>query len=91
MYSIKTTNKFEKDLILCIRRNYDISILNEILIALESDGILNSQYKPHRLKGNLKGYWECHLKPDWLLIWKIDSKLKEIVLIRCGTHSDLFG
>ncbi|MCU0329238.1 MAG: type II toxin-antitoxin system YafQ family toxin [Chitinophagales bacterium] len=91
MYSIKTTKKFEKDLLLCIRRNYDVNVLNEILIALENKGIVDPQHKPHRLKDNLKGYWECHIKPDWLLIWKLDVKLKEIVLIRCDTHSDLFG
>ncbi len=75
MYSIKTTNKFEKDLILCIRRNYDVNVLNEILNALENKGIVDPQHKPYRLKGNLKGYWECHIKPDWLLIWKLDIKL----------------
>jgi len=95
VYSIKTTRKFEKDVILCIRRNYDIDILTEVLITLESQGIVNPQFnpqfKPHKLKGNMKGYWECHLKPDWLLIWRIDIKLKHIILIRCGTHSDLFG
>jgi mRNA interferase YafQ len=75
VYSIKTTNKFEKDLILCIRRNYDVNVLNEILNALENKGIVDPQHKPYRLKGNLKGYWECHIKPDWLLIWKLDIKL----------------
>lgn len=91
MYKIKTTRRFEKDVVICIQRNYDIAILNEILTTLECKGSVDSKHKPHKLKGDMKGYWECHLKPDWLLIWKIDSKFKEILLIRSGTHSDLFG
>lgn len=91
MFKIKTTTKFEKDVILCFRRNYEIDSLNQVLVLLELQGTVPSKFKPHKLKGSLKGYWECHIKPDWLLIWSVDFKLKEIVLVRCGTHADLFG
>ena len=91
MFKIKTTRKFEKDIGLCFRRNYDINSLNEVLTLLENQGTVTAQYKPHKLKGKMKGYWECHIKPDWLLIWSFTPKLKEIILVRCGTHADLFG
>ena len=90
MYKIATTNRFEKDIIRCIRRNWDITILEVVVQALEQNGVMDEQYKPHPLKGSLKDYWECHIKGDWLLIWSRNDVKKEIVLIRTGTHSDLF-
>jgi len=91
MFRIKVTRKFEKDIILCFRRNYEMENLTKILNQLETNGVVNAQHKPHKLKGNYKGYWECHIKPDWLLIWKTTPKINEITLVRCGTHSDLFS
>jgi mRNA interferase YafQ len=58
-----------------------MNCLSEVLLLLEDKGKVAPQYKPHKLKGKLKGCWECHIKPDWLLIWRLDPKLKEIVLI----------
>jgi mRNA interferase YafQ len=52
--------------------------------------VLPAMYKPHVLSGDYSKHWECHIKPDWLLIWKQDEENKEIYLIRTGTHSDLF-
>jgi len=48
-------------------------------------------FHPHKLSGNYKDSWECHIKPDWLLIWNINEKESEIWLVRTGTHSDLFS
>ncbi len=90
MYKIKTTNKFEKDFIRCIKRNYDIDLLSEALIFLEHSGHLPRQYRPHRLSGHFKGFYECHIKPDWLLIWRQNKEERVIELVRTGTHSDLF-
>jgi mRNA interferase YafQ len=56
---------------------------------LQSGNILPQEYKPHPLKGKYSGYMECHIEPDWLLIWKADTK--NVYLTRAGTHSDLFG
>jgi mRNA interferase YafQ len=90
MYSIETSNKFEKEFKKCIKRNYDISLLENIVFLLEESGELPIKHKPHKLIKNYAGYWECHIKPDWLLIYKIDETNKIITLARTGTHSDLF-
>lgn len=65
-------------------------LLDNAMELLRKKGKLPEKYLPHNLKGNYKNRWECHLKPDWLLIWKKDEVEKEIVLERTGTHSDLF-
>lgn len=72
------------------KKNYDFEEFKVVIEALEKTGKLPSKYKPHTLIGNYKNYWECHIKPDWLLIWLQDDSLKELVLVRTGTHSDLF-
>ena len=90
MYVIKTTNRFKKDFKLCEKRNYDFSFFDEVFDLLMEFGKLPAKNKPHLLSGNYSGYWECHIKPDWLLIWLQDEELKIITLVRTGTHSDLF-
>ncbi|WP_317164321.1 type II toxin-antitoxin system YafQ family toxin [Sphingobacterium sp. SGG-5] len=70
MYEIVFESKFKKDYKLAKKRGLDISLLEEILLLLREKGKLPAKYKPHVLKGNFKGYWECHIQPDWLLIWK---------------------
>ena len=74
----------------CAKRNFNLDLLGKALEMLESTGHLPRNYKPLLLSGNHKGYWECHIKPDWLLIWKIDDITRTIELVRTGTHSDLF-
>ena len=90
MYRIRTSKRFEKDFTRCSRRNYDLSLLEQVLELIVLDGKLPRKYRPHVLSGNLNGYWECHLKPDWLLIWKQDDENQIVDLVRTGTHSDLF-
>lgn len=90
MFNIKTSNRFEKDFIKCIKRNYAIEELEKALEYLESTGKLPGYYKPHKLHGGYNGYWECHVGPDWLLIWRQNNHTKVIELVRTGTHSDLF-
>jgi mRNA interferase YafQ len=90
VYEIKTTNKFEKDFIRCTKRSLDMDALGEVVEILERSGKLSRNYKPHLLSGNYNGYWECHIKPDWLLIWRQNNQIKVIELVRTGTHSDLF-
>ena len=65
-------------------------MLDKVLTALAETGTVPPNHKPHVLSGKLKGYWECHIKPDWLLIWIKNEDQKTITLIGTGTHSDLF-
>jgi len=90
VYKIRTTNKFEKDFVKCLRRNLDANALAEVLEILEVSGKLPRKYKSHVLSGYFSGYHECHIKPDWLLIWRQNDRSKIIELARTGTHSDLF-
>lgn len=90
MYSLYTTNKFDKSLKLCKKRNYDLSLLQIVIDMLQESGQLPVNYKPHKLSGNYKECWECHIKPDWLLIWKQNDKELTLLLLDTGTHSDLF-
>jgi len=90
MYDISFSNQFKKDYKRCIKRNYDISLLETVLEILRADGALPLKYKPHILSGNYAGFWECHIKSDWLMIWLQKDDTQEIYLDRLGTHSDLF-
>ena len=90
MYVIEATNQFKKDLKLCVKRGLNPNSLAEVLEILENKGKLPIKYKPHLLKGNYKGLWECHIKPDWLLVWKQDETIRLITLHRTGSHADLF-
>jgi len=89
-YILDFSGKFRRDAKLCKKRNYDISLIEIVFEILKQKGELPDIYKPHKLSGNYNGHWECHIKPDWLLIWLQDDINKEIILVRTGTHSDLF-
>jgi mRNA interferase YafQ len=89
-YSITYTGAFKKDYKRIVKRGYSVELLQAVINMLAADGDLPEKYYPHPLKGNYTGFLECHIKPDWLLIWKTDSVNKVIELARTGTHSDLF-
>lgn len=90
MYKLNTTKQFTKDYKLCKTRGLSMELINAVFIQLEEVGKIPIQYKPHKLKGDYAGFWECHIQSDWLLIWLQDDKNKLIELTRTGTHSDLF-
>ena len=90
MYKIRTTNRFEKSLKLCQKRNYNLILLKDVIDILALDGKLPAKYKHHKLTGNFKNCWECHIKPDWLLIWQQDDQELILLFMDTGTHSDLF-
>ena len=90
MYEVIFTNEFLKNYKLCTNRKYDILLLDKILTTLAETGAVPSNHRPHILSGKLQGYWECHVKSDWLLIWIKNEDQKTITLIGTGTHSDLF-
>lgn len=89
-YNIKPTARFQKDLKLIQKRGYDISRLNAVIKMLADGQELPQQYKDHWLKGKFSGCRECHIQPDWLLIYEVDSGNLILYLTRTGTHSDLF-
>lgn len=89
-YKIEYTGKIKKDIKLALKRNLNIELFKEVVILLEKEGKLPAKYKPHVLKGSYIGFWECHIQPDWLLIWEQNDEIKLISLTRTGTHSDLF-
>jgi len=90
MYTIKPTTKFQKDLKLVKKRGYQISLLTTVIEQLSNGETLDAKYKDHLLKGNYTGYRECHITPDWLLIYEISEDDLILYLTRTGTHSDLF-
>jgi mRNA interferase YafQ len=90
MLNISFTNQYLKDLELIKRRNLPKSELDEVVKLLSEEKPLLPKHNDHPLKGNFIGYRECHIRPNWLLIYKIDKQILTLVLIRTGTHSDLF-
>jgi mRNA interferase YafQ len=89
-YKTYYTNRFKKDVKRCIKRGLDVSVLEIAIEILETTGKLPSEYKPHPLKGNYSGTMECHLQPDWLLVWKQDNNELTLLFMTTGSHSDLF-
>jgi mRNA interferase YafQ len=93
MFEIVASTKFLKDLKLLKKRSAkDLLTLQELITVLAEKGHdgLDKKHKPHKLSGNYKGYWECHVKSDLLLIWDENEQINLLELVRTGTHSDLF-
>lgn len=90
MYKIRPSTKFKKDLKLIQKRGYNISLLTNVLNILAKGEELPAKNKDHSLSGNYKGCRECHITPDWLLIYEIVEKELILYLTRTGTHNDLF-
>lgn len=88
-YKIDFTSAFSKDLKKIKKRGYNIDLLESVVDKLQTGEQLEPKYKDHFLTGNWKGFRECHIQPDWLLVYRIyDDKLL-LVLTRTGTHSNL--
>lgn len=90
MFQLIYTDRFQKDVKILLKRGYEMDVLKVSILELEKNVTLDKSKNPHKLSGKYIGYWEAHLKNDWLLIWKILEKENEIWLTRTGTHSDLF-
>jgi len=90
MYQLELTNQFKRDIKIAKKRNLEMRLLDEVVTLLVTNGNVPAKYKPHKLTGNYKGFWECHIQPDWLLIWEQNEVIKLISLARTGSHSDLF-
>ena len=90
MYSVDYTNRFKKDLKRCVKRGLDISKIVEAVKLLETNGQLPAKYKPHKLVGDRQGQWECHIQPDWLMVWEQNDMELTLLFLQTGTHADLF-
>lgn len=90
MYVVKPTTRFQKDVKLAAKRGYKIDLLTEVIKKLSGGEVLDEKYKDHPLKGNYSGCRECHITPDWLLIYEISDEALILYLTRTGMHSDLF-
>ncbi len=85
------TNQFKKDYKRAIRRKKNIELLDDIIRKLSKNETLPEKNKDHALSGNWSGYRECHIQPDWLLVYCIENDILVLTLSRTGSHSDLFG
>jgi mRNA interferase YafQ len=85
---LRQTSQFKKDLKLQVKRGKRISFLEEVVVLLASNTPLPVKYRDHALQGVWKGHRDCHVQPDWILIYRLSPE--ELVLERTGSHSDLF-
>lgn len=90
-YIVKPTTQFKKDFKLAMTRSMKIELLEEVIAMLAMGETLPDKHKDHALTGNWVGHRECHILPDWLLIYRIEDEVLVLTLARTGTHSDLFG
>ena len=89
-YTVKPSSRFKKDLKIAQKRGYDIDILTEVIKKLASGEKMPEKNKDHQLSGKLAQYRECHITPDWLLMYEKDDNTLYLYRLRTGTHSDLF-
>ena len=90
MLDIRYSTKFKKDYKTIMKRRYNPKLLETVLNLLCTKQALPPKYRDHPLSGNYEGHRECHITPDWLLIYKIEQNILTLTLTRTGTHSDLF-
>ena len=90
MLKVRYTNKFKKDFKIIVKRGYDVTLFENVLEILRAEKPLPGKYCDHALKGEYMGHRECHISPDWLLIYKVENDMITLSLTRTGTHSDLF-
>ena len=93
MFTLKPTNQFKKDVTALKKRSIkNGELIRDFLEKLEENGAggIDKKYRPHKLSGDFNGDWEAHIKPDLLIIWFEVTEEKEILLLRLGSHSDLF-
>lgn len=90
-YEIFRTNSFKKAFKKCVKRGLNIKAFEACVELLASTGALPQKYRPHKLSGKYNNVWECHIEPDWLLLWDQDDDNLTLLLIDTGSHSDIFG
>lgn len=90
MLKVVYSSKFKKDYKLIKKRGYNMSKFEKLLTMLANEEKLPQNYSDHALTGDFIGFRECHIEPDWLLIYKVENEILTLTLTRTGTHSDLF-
>ena len=89
IYKLALTSRFNKDLKKILKRGYAMQELHNVINLLQAGINLPSKYHDHALGGNWTGHRECHVKPDWLLIYKVENEVLVLTLVRTGSHSDI--
>ena len=90
MLNLHTTKKYRKDRNICKKRGLKIELIDEVIQTLREQKPLEPKHRDHALSGDYAGFRECHIQPDWLLIYLIDGENLILTASRTGTHSDLF-
>jgi mRNA interferase YafQ len=90
-YVVKFTTQFKKDFKLAMKRGFKMDLLEDVITLLAMGEVLPDKNKDHALTGNWVGHRECHILPDWLLVYRLEDDILVLTLTRTGTHSDLFG
>ena len=91
IYELILTGRFKKSLKRAQKRGLDISLLEEVVDMLQNDIKLEDKYRDHELKGNFKGFRECHIQPDWLLMYLKEEDVLTLTLVDTGSHADLLN
>lgn len=89
-YRVSVSGRFKKDFKRCMKRGLDMSLITTAMDLLEANGTLPAEYLPHKLVGDRKGQWECHIQPDWLMIWEQNDKQLTLLFLESGSHSDIY-
>lgn len=92
-YTVEISNRFKKDFKLCIKRGLPIEKIQLAMRLLEETGSLPPEYRPHKLVGKYTGKWECHINgqnSDWLMVWDQNDTELTLLMLRTGSHSDIF-
>lgn len=90
MYKVKITNTFKRSYKLMKKRGLDILLLDKVIDDIRQGKELDIKYRNHELKGKFKGFYECHIQPDWLLIYFIENDILTLTLVDTGSHADIF-
>lgn len=90
-YELILTGKFKKSLKLAKKRGLDLKLLDKVITMLQNDIPLEEKYRDHELNGKYQGFRECHIQPDWLLIYLKENYVLTLTLVDTGTHADLFN
>ena len=89
MLDLRTTTAFERDLRRLVKQGKDLDKLEAIVELLQAGSTLPTRHRPHQLKGAWAGHWDCHIEPDWILLYRVTPET--LVLVRTGSHTALFG
>lgn len=90
-YKVKFTSAFKKSYKLMKKRGMDISLLDNVVDNLRQGKVLAEKYRDHALQGKFKGFRECHIKPDWLLVYLIEDDILTLTLVETGSHADVLN